>query len=146
MLKIDKTKLELIRLEGIRSLIINKISKNELTKILKDDLKIDSKDCFEKDADNIMEVRVRNDLGEDITKNSTVDIFLSQNALYGLGTELIRMAHNFKEGKHVHLEPVTEEALVQRMGVFLTPDSSEVMICCNQGKCIDEYMVDGNED
>lgn len=47
MLKIDKTKLELIRLEGIRSLIIDKISKNELTKILKDALKIDSKDCFE---------------------------------------------------------------------------------------------------
>ena len=110
------------------------------------DIKDDSKDYFEKDADNIMEVKVRNDLGEDITKHSVVDIFLSQNALYGLGTELIRMAHNFKEGKHVHLEPVTEEAFVQRMGVFLTPDSSEVMICCNQGKCIDEYMVDGNED
>ena len=47
MLKIDKTKLELIRLEGIRSLIINKISKHELTNILKNDLKIDSKDCFE---------------------------------------------------------------------------------------------------
>lgn len=47
MLKIDKTKLELIRLEGIRNLIINKISKNELTKILKEDLKIDSKDCYE---------------------------------------------------------------------------------------------------
>ena len=47
MLKMDKTKLELIRLEGIRSLIINKISKYELTRILKDDLKIDSKDCFE---------------------------------------------------------------------------------------------------
>lgn len=47
MLKTDKTKLELIRLEGIRTLIINKISKKELTTILKEEFKIDSKECYE---------------------------------------------------------------------------------------------------
>ena len=59
---------------------------------------------------------------------------------------MIIMAHWFKGGNHVHLEPVTEEKIIQRMRVFLTPDSSKVMICCNQGKNIDEYLVDGNND
>ena len=47
MKKNDRTKLELIRLEGIRYLITNKIPKNELDKIIKEELKIESKDCFE---------------------------------------------------------------------------------------------------
>ena len=47
MIKNDRTKLELIRLEGIRYLITNKIPKNELDEIIKEELKIESKDCFE---------------------------------------------------------------------------------------------------
>ena len=47
MIKNDRTKLELIRLEGIRFLITKKISKNELDNIIKEELKIESKDCFE---------------------------------------------------------------------------------------------------
>lgn len=47
MLKTDKTKLELIRLEGIRILITKKIPEIELKKILKDILDIESKDCYE---------------------------------------------------------------------------------------------------
>ena len=99
-----------------------------------------SNDLFEHDADNVAEVRIFDNRGEDITKGSTVQMFLSKNALFGLGTELIRMAHNFHEGKHAHLEPVDEECQVQRMGVFLTPDSGKLIICCNEGKCIDEYL------
>lgn len=47
MLKNDKTKLELIRLEGIRNLIIKKIPKIELNNIVKQELKIESKDCYD---------------------------------------------------------------------------------------------------
>ena len=43
MIKNDRTKLELIRLEGIRFLITKKISKNELDNIIKEELKIESK-------------------------------------------------------------------------------------------------------
>lgn len=100
----------------------------------------DSKDFFENDADNVMEVKVYNEEGADITKDTVVELFMSSNALLGLGTELIRLAHKFREGKHVHLEPVNNEQQIQRMGVFLIPTSGELIICCNNGKCIDEYL------
>ncbi len=100
----------------------------------------DSNDIFENDADNIAEIKVYNRKKEEITKDVCVEMFLSRNGLLGLGTELIRMAHKFTEGKHVHLEPVDDEQQVQRMGVFLTPDSGKLIICCNEGKCIDEYI------
>lgn len=100
----------------------------------------DTKDFFEDDADNVMEVRVYNKKGDDITKDTVVELFMSRNALLGLGTELIRLAYKFREGKHAHLEPVNEEQQIQRMGVFLTPSSGELIICCNEGECIDEYL------
>ena len=43
MIKNDRTKLELIRLEGIRSLIVNKISETQLIKIIKQEFNFDSK-------------------------------------------------------------------------------------------------------
>lgn len=104
------------------------------------DIDNDSNDLFEINADNVAEIRVHNKNGNDISEEAFVEIYLSRNALLGLGTELIRMAHNFKEGKHVHLEPVSVEQQIQRMGVFLTPSSSETMICCNENKCVDEYI------
>lgn len=100
----------------------------------------DSKDFFEDNADNVMEVKVYNEKGDEITKDTFVELFMSRNALLGLGTELIRLAYKFREGKHTHLEPVNEEQQIQRMGVFLTPTSGKLVICCNEGKCIDEYL------
>lgn len=100
----------------------------------------DTNDLFEISADNVAEIRVCNKNGDDVSEEVFVEIYLSRNALLGLGTELIRMAHNFKEGKHVHLEPVNDEQQIQRMGIFLTPSSSNTMICCNKNKCIDEYI------
>lgn len=47
MNKNDRAKLELIRLDGIRQLIKNNCTKNDLTEILKHHFKIDSKDCYE---------------------------------------------------------------------------------------------------
>ncbi len=47
MIKSDKTKLELIRLDGIRHLIISKISENELNEIIKREFKIDSGHSYE---------------------------------------------------------------------------------------------------
>ena len=100
----------------------------------------DSMDLFQNEEDNVVQIRVYDQKGNEITKSSVVEMFLSKNALIGLGTELIRMAQGFKEGKHVHLEPVSKENPVQRLGVFLTPDSGKLIVCCNDSGPIDEYL------
>ena len=100
----------------------------------------DEFDQFDLESDNVGVIHVYNENGDIINSKVKVQIFLSKNALLGLGTELIRLAHNFNEGKHVHLEPAEKESLVQRLGIFLTPDSSEVIICCSNNKKIDDYL------
>ena len=47
MIKSVKTKLELIRLDGIRSLIVNKINEEQLIEIIKQEFNLDSKKCYE---------------------------------------------------------------------------------------------------
>ena len=104
------------------------------------DIENDNEDVFEVKADNVAEIRVVNKEGRDISNEVVVNLFLSQNGLLGLGTELIRLAHKFKEGKHMHLEPSEEEMQVQRMGLFLTPNSCQLTILCGEGKTIDSYF------
>lgn len=104
------------------------------------DILNDENDEFDKNADNVGIVKVYDNEGNDITSKSNVQIFLSRNALLGLGTELIRLAHNYKETKHVHLEPAEEEMMVQRMGLFLAPDSADLTILCNENRVIDDYF------
>lgn len=65
-----------------------------------------------------MKVVVRNSEKEDISHEASIEIYLSQNAMLGLGTELIRLAHTFYTGKHVHLEPCDKKSQVQRLGFF----------------------------
>lgn len=104
------------------------------------DILNDENDEFEENADNVVVVKVYNDLGKDITSKANVQLYLSKNALLGLGTELIRLAHNYKETKHVHIEPTEKDMQVQRMGIFLTPDSAEITLICNDNDVIDRYF------
>jgi hypothetical protein len=104
------------------------------------DLVNDNEDKFEEKADNILELKVYDKSGKDISNEVNVNMFFSQNGLLGMGTELIRLAHKFKEGKHMHLEPLEEDMQVQKMGVFLTPKSSEMTILCAEAKVIDDYF------
>lgn len=104
------------------------------------DIYNDDNDEFENKADNVVVLQVRDTNGNDITSKSKVQLFLSKNALLGLGTELIRLAYNYKEGKHYHVEPTKEDMMVQRMGIFLTPQSGELIISCSDNKAIDEYF------
>jgi len=68
-------------------------------------------------------------------------INFSKNAMLGLGTELIRLAHNFEEGKEVHIIPASKEKCAeQSMGIFLTPDSCELIIKCTTFGPIDQYL------
>lgn len=100
----------------------------------------DEHDEFEEKADNVAVVDVYDNNGNRINDKVKVQIYLSKNALLGLGTELIRLAHNYAEGKHYHITPAEKEMICQRMGIFLTPDSSELIITCCNNKIIDDYF------
>lgn len=100
----------------------------------------DSNDKFEENADNVATFKVFNKDGEDISKKVSISMFLSPNGMLGLGTELIRLAYQSEVGKHIHLEPTEKDMQMQRMGVFLTPDSCKTTICCDDNKVIDEYF------
>ncbi|WP_441007275.1 Imm32 family immunity protein [Parageobacillus thermoglucosidasius] len=58
-----------------------------------------------------------------------MQISLNKNALLRLGTELIRLAHNYKGGKHYHIDPIENEDASQVMGIILHPESCELIIC-----------------
>ncbi len=104
------------------------------------DIENDADDKFEAKADNVAVFQIFDDKGNDITASSKANLFLSKNALLGLGTELIRLAHNFQDGKHLHLEPTEKDMMVQRLGIFLTPDSGKIVVGCGEMKTIDEYF------
>lgn len=87
-----------------------------------------------------MKVLVRNSEKEDISHEASVEIYLSQAAMLGLGTELIRLSHTFHAGKHVHLEPCDEKSQVQRLGVFLAPGSAKAVFICDEAPCIDDFF------
>ncbi len=106
------------------------------------DIKNDENDVFEINADNVGIVKVYDKEGDNITEKADVQIFLSKNALLGLGTELIRLAYSYTDTKHIHMEPVEIDNIVQRMGIFLAPDSARLTILCNDSKVIDEYFED----
>lgn len=109
------------------------------------DIENDDNDKFESKADNVGVLQVFDNKGNDITKQSRVTLFLSRNALLGLGTELVRLAHNYKEGKHYHIEPANKDMMVQTLGIFLTPESSELIVGCSDEDVIDEYFMDKNK-
>ncbi len=104
------------------------------------DIDSDENDEFEIKADNVCVVQVTDNLGNDVSNEVKVQLFLNKNALLGLGTELIRLAHKYREGKHFHLEPAEEDNMCQRMGIFLTPNSSKLIIGCSDNHQIDEYF------
>lgn len=104
------------------------------------DLIDDENDEFEQLADNVGTVLVLDKNGESAIQQSRVMISLSRNAMIGLGTELIRMAHRFEVGNHMHVDPMQEGLVCQSMGIFLTPESSELIIACGDEKDVDSYI------
>ncbi|MCT4782081.1 MULTISPECIES: hypothetical protein [Exiguobacterium] len=105
------------------------------------DLKNDEDDDYYELADNVGTVEVLDQEEESPHKHPRVMISLSRNAMIGLGTELIRMAHRFEIGRHMHIEPMEEGLVCQSMGVFLTPESSELIIMCGDEKDVDSYIA-----
>ncbi len=100
----------------------------------------DEHDEFEENADNVAAVEVFDENGQKMGSDLKVEMFLSKNALLGLGTELIRLAHKYVEGKHYHITLADKEMLCQRMGIFLTPNSNELIITCCDYEKIDDLI------
>lgn len=97
---------------------------------------------FEKADDNIVQVKVLDELGNDVSKDTRYAIlFLATSNMIELGTKLIRLAHNFEEGKEIRLKPASKEhGAQQELGVFLSPDSCELVIKCESLKPVEEYL------
>ncbi|PEL10252.1 hypothetical protein [Bacillus sp. AFS017336] len=103
----------------------------------------DEEEVFETEGNNIAEVTVIDNNGINITKDCSVMISLSKNALIGLGSELIRLAHDYKDGKHFHIDPISKGNVVQSLGIMLHPESCELIVGCGEYKTFNEYI---NED
>lgn len=97
---------------------------------------------FELSGNNFCLLKVFDRQGIDISKEvKYVTIFLSKNAMLGFGTELIRLAHNFEERKKISIIPASKEKGAQQsMGIFLTPDSCELVIECKNFESLEKYI------
>lgn len=97
---------------------------------------------FEKNDSNVASLEVFDQCGSGVSGQVRyITMFLSKNAMLGLGTELIRLAHNFEEGKEIHIIPASlEKGAQESMGVFLTPDSCELIIKCKSFGTVDEVL------
>ncbi|QFF99014.1 hypothetical protein PB01_09315 [Psychrobacillus glaciei] len=100
---------------------------------------VDNEEDFEMTGDNIALINVMDMSGDEITQNCRVQITLSKNALLGLGTELIRLAHEYKDSKHFHIEPINKEYVVQSKGIMLHPESCELILGCGDFDSFTEY-------
>lgn len=97
---------------------------------------------FEKNDDNVACFQVF-DSGDNNISNQIkyVGLWLIKDSLIGFGTELIRLAHNFEEGKEVYIIPGSEETEAQQsMGIFLSPESCELVIKCESFGPIDTIL------
>lgn len=98
---------------------------------------------FEQEDDNIAQISVFDkSSGKNISKDMQyVILSISSDDMIGLGTEFIRLAHNFEEGKEIHIIPASEEhGAQQNMGIFLTPDSCELVIKCQSFEPIENIV------
>jgi len=92
-------------------------------------------------TDNIVLFKVLDNNNNDISKDCQyVVLYLHKYSKITLGMALIRLAHNFEEGKEIHIIPASKEEAQQAMGVFLTPDSCELVIQCKSFDPIDKIL------
>ena len=90
----------------------------------------DQEEVFEEKEKNILKVRIQLPSGEMISDSRyRVELRLSSDAMMGLGTELIRAAHNQNQDLNFwHLHPADKELATQILGVYLHPESCELLV------------------
>jgi hypothetical protein len=70
-----------------------------------------------------------------------VELRLSREAMLGLGTELIRAAHRQSaEPGFWHLSPAEPSFSSQMLGLYLTPDSCELLVAEDDLGSLDEAL------
>lgn len=92
---------------------------------------------YEADSDNIAELLVHSGK-DDISKQCKVLFSFNKEALIGFGKEAIKLAYNFTENCHLHVDPLGVSYASQTMGFFLTPESPSLVVGCRSfGNLID---------
>lgn len=69
---------------------------------------------------------------EDISPKCYITLMLSKSALLGLGTELLRLAHNFIDCKSLDSYPIEEHRMDCQLGFFLTQNSAALSVECKR--------------
>jgi hypothetical protein len=80
--------------------------------------------------------------GVELPSYGDVLFSLSKNAYLGFGTELLRLAHNFKEGEQYTIKPMNDIEQDCQMGFFLTKTSAELEIVCKSFPSVFHYDKD----
>jgi|688.fasta_scaffold600912_1 hypothetical protein len=103
---------------------------------------------YEYNDGNVAEVRVQIPSGEIVSGSRyKVSITLSSDAMLGLGTELIRKALKLKEDGEKsydyaveHLEGIYSNSPCQKMGIYLTPKSCDLIILADDFGKVEEII------
>lgn len=95
---------------------------------------------YEKSYDNIGELLVFSG-SKDISKQCKVNFKLSKEALIGFSSSAIRIAEQFQENHHIHIDPLGTLLSNQSMGFFLTPQSTDLVIGCKSHEDLSHYGI-----
>ena len=103
---------------------------------------------YEHNDRNLAEVRVQIPSGEIVSGSKyKVSITLSPDAMVGLGTELIRKGLKLKENDEKlydyaveHLEGIYSRSPCQKMGIYLTPKSCDLIVLADDLGKVEEII------
>jgi hypothetical protein len=99
---------------------------NDMIFVELDDKEIED---YERDDRNIVQVRITQNGKLLSEKGAIVELILSPEAMIGLATQLLRKAyHNETERVLAHLRPSSPEFATVAMGLYMHPDSQELII------------------
>lgn len=81
---------------------------------------------YEKKSQNVIEIEALDYENAKIFNISKYNIYLSKDAILGLGTELIRMYMDLDKTYEVHLPTANKDYIVEELGVCNSPNSSDI--------------------
>ncbi len=94
----------------------------------------------------MVDITVQTIQNADNIKDCKVQLFMSKNAMLGLGKELIRAAHEKGVGDITHFYPSTSHpGYSQTLGVIVHPESVEPILGDDEFETIDNIILDSNE-
>ena len=118
------------------------VSKLKKTYLVSLEPETNSLEEYEKRDQNIVRVRVQLPSGEVVASSQyRLELSLSRDAMIGLGTELIRLALKQEEISGIfHLRPMEKNFASEVLGIYLHPDSCELLVAHNEFGTIEEVF------